>query len=115
MKKVILFCILAVLIISLGIGIQLFLIGEPADPALLGYTLTESDGIFQLTIDSTESAAAFKNIHIYKLDNDLHITLRKVLVSPFFSSGTCSVNFDSQDVEQIFLLEELIWTTRRER
>lgn len=109
MKKALLIIFSVVLLLALCIGARLFLIGEPVDGAQLAYTITEAGKELHLDVGTPASAIALRGWKFRQEGSSLYISCRKVLVSPFFSSGTYQTTIDAALLDEVYLGGKLIW------
>lgn len=112
MKKKLLWAFLIFLIVALCIAVKLFLIGEPVDGNQLIYSVTENEQSLVLNVCASDSAAALRGWKYRQDGNTLYISTRKVLVSPFFSSGIYQTTITPETVTEIYLSGKLIWTAK---
>lgn len=112
MKKFIIGALPVLLVITLGIGVKLFIIGEPIDGDALAIRVEESDGQLALHIQITDSAMAISNMQ-YRYDGTvMHLTVWKVLSSPLNNDGDISLYYEIVDETEIWLGGKLIWSAQ---
>ena len=110
MKKYVVGLLVTLLIIALGIGVKLFIIGEPIDGDALAIRVEESDGQLALHIQTTDSAVSISNMQ-YRYDGTvMYLTVWKVLSSPLNNDGDISLYYEIVDETEIWLGGKLIWS-----
>ena len=109
-KKVFLCVLLIVLILVFGITAKIFLIGEPVDNSIVVCDVEELDDQINIYVTTPASAIAFTDPQLRQEGTTLYITIRKVLVSSLFSSGTKMIWIEKNDLTEIVLGGEVIWT-----
>lgn len=107
------FCFLFVFLLCI-LG-KLFIIGEPVDGAQLAHQVTLEGQTLHLHVTIPESAVALRGWKIHQEGSTLYIRCRKVLVSPFFSSGEFHTALDTVKLDQIYLGGRLIWAAYETR
>ncbi len=111
MKKRITFILLALLLILAWIPLQLFVIGEPVDGEQLSWEVQAEEDILCIHISTPASAVALRGLKVRQDGSTCHISLRKVLVSHLFSSGSASVEIDILKIDRVFLGGKLVWSS----
>ena len=110
MKKYIIILLAVLFVIALGIGVKLFIIGEPVDGDTLAIHVSEGDGQVAIYIQTTDSAMAISNMN-YRYDGTiLNLTVYKVLSSPLNRDGEKCLYYEITDETEIWLGGKLIWT-----
>lgn len=110
MKKKFFFALLILLLAVLAIGLQLFVIGESVKADEIAIEVEELDRQINIFISTPASAIAFTDAHFRQEDNVLTISLRQVLVSPLYSSGTKIIWLEKGTETEIWLGGKCIWT-----
>lgn len=111
MKKILLSIIIFVLaMILLGAG-YVFLYGtqiSPQEVTIYDILFDKDNGSGRISGFILSSAKAFRSAHMHTQDHELHITIRAVLVNPFYSDGHFQIEFDlaSDEIERIFIVTE---------
>ena len=111
MKKYVVGLLFVLLVIALSVGLKLFIIGDPVDGGQVYYSITEDGDALHLNVATSSSAIAFRGWKFRQEGSQLYISCRKVLVSPFFSSGTYDTTIDTLKLDQVYLGGTLIWTS----
>ncbi len=88
-------------------------IGEPVDGAQLDYTISETGQDMQIDIQAAAAGVALRDWRCRTKGNVLYISARKVPVSPFISQSSNHISLSSQDLQEIYLGGNLIWTAGR--
>lgn len=96
--------------ISLGILLSIFVIGEPIDGKQLYCTTSLNGQTLSLRVEPVESGVALRGWKFRKDNNVLHISARKVLVSPLFHEGTYETSIDLEPIESITVGGQTIWS-----
>lgn len=110
-KKILLSIIIFVLaMILLGAG-YVFLYGtqiSPQEVTIYDILFDKDNGSGRISGFILSSAKAFRSAHMHTQDHELHITIRAVLVNPFYSDGHFQIEFDlaSDEIERIFIVTE---------
>ncbi len=107
-KPVILVLAVLALIIA-GVAVDLFLIGEPVDGAQVYCTAEEADGILTLTVSTPESGVAFRGWKVRRDGGTVSVSLGKVQVSPFYSSGVEKLDIELEDAKEVYFGGKLVW------
>ena len=110
MKKIIIAILCFIAITALCIAFKLFLIGEPVDGNSVLCHVSENDNQVNISIALPESATAFTGASLRQKGSALYITMRKVLVSPLFSSGTHQIWIEKNDLTEIYFGGRKIWS-----
>lgn len=110
MKRILIGILIAALLLGIGIPVKLFLIGEPADGQTVVCEVTEDDHQINIYVSTPASAVAFKGARLRQEGTTLYITMRKVLVSPLYSSGSHCIYLEKGGFTEIYLGGERIWT-----
>lgn len=111
MKKVLIFALAILLLAAGGLVLHLFVIGDPVDGSLVICDVTENGGQLNIHVTTPASAIAFTdNVQLRQSGTTLHITLRKVLVSPLYSSGSRMIWIEKNDLTEVYLGGIQIWT-----
>lgn len=109
LAKAIWACFGAVIVIALGLAVNLYIIGEPADGAQLCCRTSLEGESLKLQVDSVESAVVLRGWRFKRDGNTLWISARKVLVSPLFPEGTFATTIDLDGVETVSLGGQVIF------
>lgn len=111
MRKLI-FSILAVLLlVALAVPVKLFLIGEPVDGSTVVCEVQDEGHQLDIFVTTPASAIAFRdNAWLRQEGTELHITLRKVLVSSLYPSGQWSRHLEKEGLTKVYLGGKLIWS-----
>ena len=110
MKKCIIIILVLVVLAAVFTGLKLFIIGEPADSNNLAVRVDEGDGQIAIYVLSTDSAMAISNLQ-YRYDGStMHITVWKVLSSPFNCDGDICLYYEIIDETEVWLNGKLIWS-----
>ena len=96
--------------ISLGILLSLFVIGEPIDGKQLYCTTSLNGQTLKLRVEPVESGVALRGWKFRKDNNILYISARKVLVSPLFHEGTYETSIDLEPIESVMVGGQTIWS-----
>ncbi|MEG0485134.1 MAG: hypothetical protein RR576_06770 [Oscillospiraceae bacterium] len=107
--KILTIAISFLVIIILGVLLNIFIVGEPIDGAQVACEISINNQNLELKVTAIESAVALRGWKFAKEGNALHISARKVMVSPFFDHGTFKTSIDLNEIENIFLGGQLIW------
>ena len=95
--------------VSLGILLSIFVIGEPIDGKQLYCTTSLNGQTLKLRVEPVEPGVALRGWKFRKNNNVLHISARKVLVSALFSDGAFQTTIDLDGVTEIYLGGLKIW------
>ena len=98
------------LLILLGGLAQLFLIGLPVDGNSVVCEVEEWENQVNIYVTTPSSALAFTDAHLHQKGTILSISMRQVLVSPFYSSGSRMIWLEKGTETEIWLGGKCIWT-----
>ena len=108
MKKI--FCIVLLILLIAGLtAVHLFVIGNPVDGNMLVIDVEETENQLNIHISTPASAIAFSDVGFRHKGTALHITVRKVLVSPLHHSGTKVIYIEKMDETEVWLGGRLVW------
>lgn len=97
-------------LLTAGFAAKLFWIGEPVDGAQLHCT-TSSDGqALTLNASVEDSAMALRDLRSHREGDILLVSVRKVLVSPFYSRDSIQAKLDLEGIQQVQLGGQTVWT-----
>ena len=106
-------CILlgaALLLAAIG-AVWVFVIGEPVDGETVICNVEELENQVNIYVTTPSSGIAFQDeAQLRQEGTQLHITLRKVLVSPWCADGDWSMYVEKAGITQIYLGGKLIWS-----
>lgn len=111
-----------ILCILLGAGLLLaaigavwvFLIGEPVDGDAVICDVEELENQVNIYVTTPSSGIAFRDdARLRQEGTQLHITLRKVPVSPLCADGDWSMYVEKTGITQIYLGGKLIWSEQK--
>ncbi|MEG1657663.1 MAG: hypothetical protein RR288_01265 [Oscillibacter sp.] len=108
--KILTISISCLAVIILGVLVNLFVVGEPVDGAQVACEISVNDQNLELKVTAVESAVALRGWKFDKEGSTLHISARKVLVSPFFDNGTFKTSIDLSEIENISFGGQVIWS-----
>lgn len=109
MKNAIWITVAAALLLLLLGGLWIFVIGEPVDGNTISCEVEELENQINIYVSMPNSALAFGETQFRQVDNVLTITMRKVLVSPLYSSGTKMIWLEKGTETEIWLGGKCIW------
>ena len=112
MKKLILSVIILVLLAAGWFALDLFVIGDPVDGDTLVIDVEDLGSQLNIHIAAPDSAMAFSDVRFRHEGTALHITVRKVLVSPLHRSGTTCIYVEKMDETEVWLGGKLIWSVK---
>lgn len=113
MKKICIILAAVLLLLTSYCVLKLFVIGDPVDGTLLACDVTEDHNQLNIYVTTPASAIAFTdNVRLHQEGTTLHITLHKVLVSRFFSSGSKMLWIEKNDLTEVYLGGQLIWSEK---
>ena len=110
MKRTLLAILCLAVFAVLCIGIHLFFIGEPVDGIQLICKTDYESQTLTLDISCPDSAIALHSWKFRQEGSILYIRARKVLVSPFFSSGHYHTSIDTSVLTDVYLGGQRIWS-----
>ncbi len=111
MKQTLHVLLCAIILLLLLIPLKLFIIGEPVDRAQLIYDVQEEGNTLRVNIPTPSSAMALRGVKVRQEGSSYDITVRKVLVSSLFPSGSTCVKIDLLKTDHVYLGGKLIWSS----
>ena len=112
MKKLILSVVILILLATGWIALDLFVIGDPVDVDTLVIDVEDLGSQLNIHIATPDSAMAFSDVRFHHEGTALHITVRKVLVSPLHRSGTRCIYVEKAGETEVWLGGKLIWSAK---
>ena len=112
MKKLVLSIIVLFLLAAGWFALDLFIIGDPVDGNMLVIDVEDLERQLNIHIATPDSAMAFSDVRFRHEGTALHITVRKVLVSPLHRSGTKCIYVEKMDETEVWLGGKLIWSAK---
>lgn len=90
-----------------------FIIGEPVNGNNVNCDVKETENQIDICVSTPESGIAFTDdVRMLLEGSVLNITLRRVMVSPLFSSGSRIISIEKAGLTEIYLGGKLIWTAK---
>ncbi len=109
MKRGLLAFVIFFLIVALGLGLNLFVIGEPADGEQLMCSSVLTEEGLRVRAETPESGMALRGWEHWQEGAELHIRGWKVPVSPWFRSGSYEAVVDVTGTDRVYIGGRLIW------
>ena len=109
MKKTVLTILGIIMLLLLLAATKVFIIGSPADGSTLACDVAQTEDQINLYVTTPASAIAFSDVRLRQEGTALYITIREVLVSPLFDSGSRHIWIERNDLTKIYLGDRLVW------
>ena len=101
---------LTVLLVALGILLKLFVIGEPASPAGMSWSIQEDGNYLNVRAFTAWSGVAYCRWETEKTGDTVYIRAREVLPSYLYPDADYRTSFSLEGVNHVYLSERLIWS-----
>ena len=101
---------LTVLLVALGILLKLFVIGEPASPAGMSWSIQEDGNYLNVRAFTAWSGVAYCRWETEKTGDTVYIRAREVLPSYLYPDADHRTSFSLEGVNHVYLSERLIWS-----
>lgn len=108
-RRVILAVVCTVLLFAAGIGLKLFVIGEPASREGMSWSMGEDAGALELRVFSTWSGVAYCRWETETVDGVVNITARQVLPSYLYRDADHRMRVPLEGVKEVWLANQLLW------
>ncbi len=109
MEKLLLIFVILLLVGILGLGLNVFVIGEPVDGRQLLCTAIVTEEGLHIQAEAMDSAVALRGWEHWQEGTQLHLRGWKVPVSPLFPSGSYEAVVDVTGTDRVYVGGRLIW------
>ena len=99
-----------VLLVVLGILLKLFIIGEPASPAGMSWSMQQDGNYMNVRAFTTWSGVAYCRWETEREGDSVYIRTKKVLPSYLYPTADNRMMIPLEGVNHIYLAERLIWS-----